>query len=166
MWYKLLLARLERSPKVSKGSWKSRKLLYESRPSKLQYCCDQPEYWEDSWTPEETCCLSDPSERPPDNFGVKKSQGIKSKDLEVFTPLVIGGFHRNLGWQQILSSFLEKSRWLWLHHTLTAPLGRTKTPTNEATFWPWLAIRILNSLWPGKRNSQLTCNTPLWHLLG
>ena len=49
----------------------------KSRPSKLQFCQDQPEYWEKSWRPEETCCHSDSSESPPVNTGMKNLQGVK-----------------------------------------------------------------------------------------
>ena len=38
---------------------------------------DQPEYWEEFWGPELTCCLSDSSERPSTNNNVKSSQGVK-----------------------------------------------------------------------------------------
>ena len=47
------------------------------RSSRLWHCFDWPEYWEESWAPEESCCHSDSSERPPVNAGVKNSQGIR-----------------------------------------------------------------------------------------
>ena len=34
-------------------------------------------YSEESWRTKETCCLSDFSERPPANAGVKDLQGVK-----------------------------------------------------------------------------------------
>ena len=34
---------------------------------------EQLEYLEESWRPEETCCHSASSERPPDKVGVKNS---------------------------------------------------------------------------------------------
>ena len=39
------------------GSWKSWKSEDGQRPSKLQHC--HPEYWEESWRLEKTCCPSD-----------------------------------------------------------------------------------------------------------
>ena len=35
--------------KRQRGNWKSE----ESRPFRLQHCCDQPEYSEKSWRPKE-----------------------------------------------------------------------------------------------------------------
>ena len=46
-------------------------------PNYIQHCWDQLEYWEESWRLEETCCHSDPSERPSANADVKNSQGVK-----------------------------------------------------------------------------------------
>ena len=31
----------------------------------VQYCWDQPEYWVESWKPEQTCCHSDSIESRP-----------------------------------------------------------------------------------------------------
>ena len=42
-------------------------------PSKLQHYWERPEYWEESWRNEETCCHSNSSERPPTNADVKNS---------------------------------------------------------------------------------------------
>ena len=39
--------------------------------TRLLYCWDLPEYWEESWRPEVICCHSDSSERPPVNADVK-----------------------------------------------------------------------------------------------
>ena len=44
------------------------------RLSKLPHCWDRPEYWEESWRPEEACCLSDSCEKLLANAGMKKSQ--------------------------------------------------------------------------------------------
>ena len=38
---------------------------------------NRPEYREESWRLEETCCQSNPSERPSANTDVKNSQGAK-----------------------------------------------------------------------------------------
>ena len=47
------------------------------RPSKWQNCWDWPEYWEDSWRLEETCCHSNSSERSSADASVKNSQRNK-----------------------------------------------------------------------------------------
>ena len=44
--------------------------------SKLQDCCDRPEYWEESWTLEETCCHSNSSEKSSAKADVKNYQEI------------------------------------------------------------------------------------------
>ena len=41
--------------------------------TKLQHCWEWPEYWEESWRLEETCCHSNSSERPSANAEVKNS---------------------------------------------------------------------------------------------
>ena len=45
----------------------------EWRPSKLLHYWERPEYWEESWRLEETCCHSDSSEKPSANADVKNS---------------------------------------------------------------------------------------------
>ena len=59
---------------VLKGLEKRKKwkLEEESRPSKLQHCWDRPEYWEEPWGFEETCCHSAPSGRPSANRWCEK----------------------------------------------------------------------------------------------
>ena len=62
--------------KVTKGLLKGQdteKLADEWRPSKLQHYCERPEYWEEFWRLEETCCHSNSSERPSANADVKNS---------------------------------------------------------------------------------------------
>ena len=59
----LLLELLEQSGNLWKGSWKSWKSEDESKSSKLQYCWDQSEYWEESWKTKEVCCHSYSTER-------------------------------------------------------------------------------------------------------
>ena len=56
------------------------KLEDEWRPSKLQHCWERPEYWEESWKLEETCCHSYSSERPSANADVKKSKGVNNNN--------------------------------------------------------------------------------------
>ena len=46
-------------------------------PSKLQNCWDRPEYYEESWRLEETCCHSDSSERILPNAGLENSPKVK-----------------------------------------------------------------------------------------
>ena len=41
------------------------------KPSKLQPCWGRPEYWEESWRIDETCCPSDSSESSLTNGSVK-----------------------------------------------------------------------------------------------
>ena len=53
---------LELSPKAWRKDWMKWKLKEKSRLSRLQYCWDKPEYWEESWRPEETSCHSGSSE--------------------------------------------------------------------------------------------------------
>ena len=59
---------------VTKGlkrDWRAWKWQGKWRLSKLQHYWDQPEYREESWRLEETCCHSNSSERPP--AGVKNT---------------------------------------------------------------------------------------------
>ena len=60
--------------------WRTWKLEDEWRPSKVQYYWERPEYWEESWRLEETCCPSNSSERPSANADVKNSQGVNSNN--------------------------------------------------------------------------------------
>ena len=50
------------------------------RPFRLQHSWEWPEYWEESWRPEETHCLSDSSEWPPANAGVKSPQWVNNNN--------------------------------------------------------------------------------------
>ena len=52
--------------------WKSEEGLI---PFRTLHCCNLPEYSEESWRPEETCCHSDSSERPSANADVKTQKG-------------------------------------------------------------------------------------------
>ena len=45
----------------------------QKRPSKLLYYWEWPEYWEESWRLEETCCHSNSNERPSTKSDVKNS---------------------------------------------------------------------------------------------
>ena len=49
------------------------KLAAERRPSKQQHYWKWPEYWEESWRLEETCCHSDFREKPSAIVDVKSS---------------------------------------------------------------------------------------------
>ena len=57
---------LEERTGGKENQWKN----YDYR---LQHCWDRLNNWEESWRPEETCCHSDSSQRPPTNAGVKNS---------------------------------------------------------------------------------------------
>ena len=59
-----------------KEGWRSWKLEDGQRPSKPQHRWGWPEYWKDPRRPEETCNLSDSSERPSADVDVKNSLGI------------------------------------------------------------------------------------------
>ena len=50
----------------------------EWRPSKLQHYWEQPEYWEESWRLEETCCHSVSREKPSSKIDVKNSQRVNN----------------------------------------------------------------------------------------
>ena len=69
--------------------WRTWRLEDESRPSKLQHYWEWPEYWEDSWRLEETCCHSGSSERPSANADVKNSQGVNNNNNNKEYSLVI-----------------------------------------------------------------------------
>ena len=59
----------------------------------------RPEYWDESWKHEETCCLSNSSERPSAKTDVKKSQGVNNNNNNnccYFT--LLGVFHINICW--------------------------------------------------------------------
>ena len=47
-----------------KENWKSCQFEIESRPSNVRHYWNRPQYWEESWRPEETCCFSDCREKP------------------------------------------------------------------------------------------------------
>ena len=49
-------------------------LAADWRPSKQQHYWKRPEYWEESWRVEETCCHSISSERPSAYGDVKNSE--------------------------------------------------------------------------------------------
>ena len=61
---------------VTKGLLKGLEDLEVGGPSKLQYCRERPEYWEESWRLEETCCYSKSSKRPSANADVKNSKRV------------------------------------------------------------------------------------------
>ena len=63
---------------VTKGLLKGLEDLEVGGPFKLQYCWEQSEYWEESWKLEETCCLSNSSERPSANTDVKNSKDVNN----------------------------------------------------------------------------------------
>ena len=63
----------------------------EWRPFKLQYYWKRPEYWEESWRLEETCCHSNSSEKPSAKTDVKNSQGVNNNNNNLFFFLG-GGF--------------------------------------------------------------------------
>ena len=72
------LVHLERSQESFRRNWRNYESVEESKPTRLEHCWNRPEYWEESWRPEETCCHSDSSEkRLPTNVRVKNSVGVK-----------------------------------------------------------------------------------------
>ena len=50
------------------------------RPSKQQHYWRRPEYWEESWRLEETCCHSNFSEKPSANADVKNSKRVNNNN--------------------------------------------------------------------------------------
>ena len=62
---------------VTKGLVKGLEDLDIRGQSKLQNYGYRPEYWEESWRLEKTCCYSDACERPSTNADVKNSQDVK-----------------------------------------------------------------------------------------
>ena len=75
-WYQLLLS-------TWKGDAKSWKSEDESIPYRQQHYWDRPEYWEESWRPEETYSHSGFLERPLANAGVKISKECNDNNNNV-----------------------------------------------------------------------------------
>ena len=48
----------------------------ECRQSKLKNCWERPDYWEESWRLEETCCHPDSSERLSANADMKNHEEV------------------------------------------------------------------------------------------
>ena len=65
---------------ITKGLLKGLELADEWRPSKPLHYCERPEYWEESWRLEETCCHSNSSERPSANTDEKNSEGVNNNN--------------------------------------------------------------------------------------
>ena len=58
--------------RLGKGAvWKGWKSGHNTKPSKLQYYCDRPDYWKESWRPAQTSCHSDICVKPSVNLGWK-----------------------------------------------------------------------------------------------
>ena len=63
---------------ITMRTWKYEE---ERRPSKLQHYWDQPEYWEESWRLEETCCQSNSIDRNHQlTLGWKTQKGVNNND--------------------------------------------------------------------------------------
>ena len=60
--------------------WRTWGLEDEWIPSKLLHYWEQPEFWEESWRLEETCCQSNFSERPSAIDDVKNFQGVNNNN--------------------------------------------------------------------------------------
>ena len=65
---------------VTKGLLKGLELADGWRLSKRQHCWGRPEYWDESWRLEETCCHSNSSEKPSANIDVKNSRGVNNNN--------------------------------------------------------------------------------------
>ena len=50
------------------------------RLSKWQHFWERPEYWEESWILEETCCHSNSREKPSANTDVKNAKGVNNNN--------------------------------------------------------------------------------------
>ena len=59
--------------------------------SKLQRYWERPEYWEELWRLEETCCHLNSSERPSAKTNVKNSQGVNNKLWNMKVTIMIVG---------------------------------------------------------------------------
>ena len=66
--------------RIAKGIGGTWKLVDEWRPSKQQHNWERPEYWEESWRIEETCCQSNSCERPSANEDVKNSNWVDNNN--------------------------------------------------------------------------------------
>ena len=78
------------------------------RLSKLQRYWDEPEYWEESWRLEETCCYSDSRKRSLANPGVKSLLGI----IIIINRTRI----RKQKWeekQRLISNISHEKNWTW-----------------------------------------------------
>ena len=71
--------RLVQSSKNKYRDWRTLKWKDKCRPSKLLHYWIRPEYRGVSWRLEETWCLSNSSEKPSANAGVKNSKSNKKK---------------------------------------------------------------------------------------
>ena len=60
--------------------WMTWRLEEERRLSKLHHYWERPDYWEESWRLEDTCCHSDFSERPSVDADVKNSGGVNNNN--------------------------------------------------------------------------------------
>ena len=104
------------------------KLADEWRPSKLQHYWEQPEYWEESWGLEETCCHSNSSERPPANAVVKNSKGVNNNNDNWFI-IYLAAFYMELEKRQmVINSSLKSLNKTYLKRTFvyvtSAPLWK------------------------------------------
>ena len=55
----------------------------EWRPSKQQHYWERPEYWEESWRLEETCCHTNSSEKPSALADVKNSHWVDNNNINL-----------------------------------------------------------------------------------
>ena len=65
---------------ITKGLLKGLEDLEFGGRSKWQHYWEWPEYWDESWRLEETCCHSNSSEKPSANTDVENSKGVNNND--------------------------------------------------------------------------------------
>ena len=78
--YQLWLVFLAPYLKDYQRAWSIWKLADEWRPSKRQCYWRWPEYWEESWRLEKTCCHSNSSEKPSAKTDVKYSWRVNNNN--------------------------------------------------------------------------------------
>ena len=85
---------------------------------------ERPEYWEESWRLEETCCHSNSCERPSANADVKNTQGINDKNNELCKKLKFD--YTNKWYMHKPDSIPEDSLRFWDTNRLTNPRQKTR----------------------------------------
>ena len=102
--------------RIGKGTGMHGNRGSESKPSKLQYYLDQPEYWVKSWGLEETCCHS--------NTSVKNSQRNLVKGISTWAVHLVRYSGPILKWNRELKQMDLRTRKLMTMHKALHPRDR------------------------------------------